>query len=296
MRRSRPGRDVDAYTIRPFATTEEYRECVALQEATWGEGFSERVSPAILKVAQILGGVAAGAYDADGRLVGFVFGMTGLRHGEIAHWSDMLAVLPEARDAGLGRRLKAYQRDQVMARGVETMYWTFDPLQARNAYLNLTKLGAVVREYEVNMYGDTDSPLHRGIGTDRFIALWLLSSPRVVERMAVSSERSGRRPVSVCDEMDVGIALQADVSAGPPRPSPPFLGVGHDCVGVQIPSDIGGIMKDDMTLAQRWREATREVFLHYLAAGYEVSGFVRENRVSSYLLSRVPPDGGGADT
>jgi len=90
------------YQIRPFKTIEEYRECVALQEETWGQGFTERVAPAILKVAQILGGLSAGAYAADGSLVGFVFGMTGVRDGELVHWSDMLAVRRGLRDSGLG--------------------------------------------------------------------------------------------------------------------------------------------------------------------------------------------------
>ena len=173
----------DGYTIRPFATIDEYRDCVALQEATWGVGFSERVAPAILKVSQILGGVSAGAYDVEGRLVGFIFGMTGLRDGALVHWSDMLAVIPEARDAGLGRRLKLYPRDEVLGRGVACLHSTFDPLQSRNAHLNFFKLGIVVREYQADMYGQTDSPLHRGIGTDRFIVSWLLRSDRVRARL-----------------------------------------------------------------------------------------------------------------
>lgn len=127
-----------------------------------GLGFSERVPTAILKVSQILGGVAAGAYSEDGDLEGFVFGMTGIRDGQLVHWSDMLAVIEHARDAGLGTKLKAYQREQVLARGVEKMLWTFDPLQSRNAYLNFAKLGIVVQEYVENMYGETDSPLHQG--------------------------------------------------------------------------------------------------------------------------------------
>ena len=91
------------YVIRPFETMEQCHECVALQEDTWGHGFSERVAPAILKVGRILGGVSAGAYDADDKLVGFVFGLTGLRDGEVVHWSDMLAVLmPPTNPPGLG--------------------------------------------------------------------------------------------------------------------------------------------------------------------------------------------------
>jgi predicted GNAT superfamily acetyltransferase len=278
------------YTIRPFETIEEYRECVDLQEDTWGHGFSERVAPAILKVAQILGGVSAGAYDADGGLVGFVFGMTGLRDGELVHWSDMLAVRPEARDSGLGRRLKAYQREQVMGRGVDKMFWTFDPLQARNAHLNFNRLGIVVREYVEDMYGQTDSHLHRGIGTDRFIALWLLSSERVRDLMAdmagglaAADEREGksggRKPPA--------IALAGRLAAGHPRATTPDLSHTDERIAVRIPSDIGALMEGDPELALAWRAATREAFTHYLARGYEVRAFARGERLSTYLLSTL---------
>jgi predicted GNAT superfamily acetyltransferase len=304
----------DDYTIRPFETIEEYRECVDLQEDTWGHGFSERVAPAILKVAQILGGVSAGAYDADGGLAGFVFGMTGLRDGELVHWSDMLAVRPEARDSGLGRRLKAYQRDQVMARGVAKMFWTFDPLQARNAHLNFNRLGIVVREYVEDMYGQTDSHLHRGIGTDRFIALWLLASERVRDLMADGAsglpaaverkgepgqERGGERdgePTQVGTGEGVrepgnrkapAVALAGRLAAGHPRPTTPDLSRTDERIAVRIPSDLGALMEDDPELALAWRAATREAFRHYLADGYEVRAFARGERLSTYLLSSL---------
>jgi len=270
----------DGYTIRPFATIDEYRDCVALQEATWGVGFSERVAPAILKVSQILGGVSAGAYDVEGRLVGFIFGMTGLRDGALVHWSDMLAVIPEARDAGLGRRLKLYQREEVLGRGVEIMHWTFDPLQSRNAHLNFFKLGIVVREYQADMYGQTDSPLHRGIGTDRFIASWLLRSDRVRARL----ETGQAEVVKGLD--DVPFALGAELGGRHPRPATPDVALGNDRVRVAIPSDIGSIMDDDMQLALEWRIATRTVFRHYLRSGYEVRDFVRGVDTSQYVVVR----------
>jgi predicted GNAT superfamily acetyltransferase len=298
------------YTIRPFVTAEEYRACVGLQEETWGVGFSERVSPAILKVSQILGGVASGAYDAAGRLVGFVFGMTGVRDGEVVHWSDMLAVRPEARDSGLGRRLKEYQREEVMARGVRKMFWTFDPLQSRNAHLNIAKLGAVVREYRENMYGDTDSPLHRGIGTDRCVALWLLGSERVRARLAhdgpaadrtdvtvrLREGRVGRGPFGAGKTasggalllQDTPIALGAETGGVHPRPSAPVLSLTAPAVAVSVPAEIGALMKDDLSLAVAWREATRAVFLHYLSAGWEVREFVRGDPTSTYLVCAPP--------
>ena len=273
-----------SFTIRPFATIDEYRACADLQEDTWGKGFSERVSPAILKVAQILGGVSAGAWDDEGRLVGFVFGMTGQRDGELVHWSDMLAVRPELRDSGLGRQLKAYQREDVLSRGVEKMFWTFDPLRSRNAHLNITRLGAVVREYHENMYGDTDSPLHKGIGTDRMVALWQLPTDRVAERVAAFSAPG---PSPVIPFADGPSALAAAMDGAHPRPAEPDTTLGNDFVHVAIPSDIGTLMSDDLGLAVAWREATRAVFHHYLSSGYEVREFQRGTPVSTYLLARL---------
>jgi len=273
----------EAYTIRPFASPKEFRECVELQEATWGEGFSERVSPAILQIAQILGGISSGAYDRTGRLAGFVFGLTGVRDGAVVHWSDMLAVRPDARDSGLGRRLKLYQREEMLTRGIDTVVWTFDPLQSRNAHLNITRLGAVIREYRENMYGETDSPLHRGIGTDRFVALWRLDSQRVRARVA------GERAPEMAGAPHALAASQPPSQRGDahPRPGPAELTSGNDVLRVSIPSDIGGLMNDDPDLALEWRLATRRAFEHLLSAGYEVVEFERGEWVSDYLISRI---------
>lgn len=283
---------MSAIVIRPFASIDEYRACVELQEETWGRGFSERVPPAILKVAQILGGVASGAYDADGVLVGFVFGITGLREGELAHWSDMLAVRRELRDSGLGTRLKAYQRDEVLARGVTTMYWTFDPLQSRNAHVNFNKLGIVVREYAENMYGETDSPLHRGVGTDRFVALWLLASERVAARLGRALGEASPDDQADAEARALAAApvvLDAVTGVGHPAPGPFELDRSDEALAVRIPSDIGGIMADDMELARAWRAATRATFRHYLERGWEVSGFARGAPASTYLVTRIRP-------
>lgn len=267
------------YDIRPFKTIEEFRACVDLQEETWGHGFSERVAPAILKVAQILGGVSAGAWDQDGALVGFVFGMTGVRDGQVVHWSDMLAVRRGLRDTGLGTRLKAYQRETLLERGIRKMYWTFDPLQSRNAYLNFSKLGIVVREYARDMYGQTDSPLHRGIGTDRFIALWLMDRDRVARRIA--GDERGPDALEAAQALAV---LDADESGDHPRPGRVLLGARERTVRVPIPADISAVMSDSMELAVAWREATREALTHYMDRGYEVRELVRGPRVSHYLL------------
>lgn len=274
------------YVIRPFETVDQYQECVVLQEETWGSGFSERVAPAILKVGRILGGVSAGAYDSDDRLVGFVFGLTGVRDGEVVHWSDMLAVRPEVRDSGLGRQLKSYQRDEAMALGIEKMYWTFDPLQSRNAHLNITRLGAVIREYQVDMYGQTDSPLHRGIGTDRFVPVWELFTDRVSGRLK-DDPLHAFDPTTVRGEV-IQVALEASFSSDGsyPRPGQMDATLESEWVRIDIPSDVDALMEDDLQLAQAWRATTREALTHYMGLGYEVHEFIRGLHSSGYLLAR----------
>jgi predicted GNAT superfamily acetyltransferase len=170
--------------IRDLATHADFADCIALQEATWGEGFSERVPAAILRVGQKIGGVSAGAFDASGKMVGFVFGMTGVRDGELVHWSDMLAVRRELRSQGIGEQLKQYQREKVVAIGVTSMLWTYDPLQAGNAHFNINHLGAMPIEYVPDMYGTTGGTLHGTLPTDRFIVRWELSGTTPVRAIA----------------------------------------------------------------------------------------------------------------
>jgi predicted GNAT superfamily acetyltransferase len=179
--------------IRDLVSHDDRERCVALQEATWGRGFSERVPAAILQVGPKVGGVTAGAFLADGRLAGFVFGLTGIRHGVLAHWSDMLAVVPDLQGSSIGTRLKDYQRARCEALGVKVIYWTFDPLVARNAHLNLNKLGARIDEFVGNMYGVTDSTQMGPLPTDRFVAAWDLDDFRIAERRA---RRVGSSPAA----------------------------------------------------------------------------------------------------
>jgi predicted GNAT superfamily acetyltransferase len=265
--------------FRPFSTREDYDACTAFQEEVWGEGFSERVSGAVLMIANRIGGLSAGAFDEDGALQGFVFGMTGLQEGSLVHWSDMLAVRSHLRDQGLGSRLKHYQREVLLDSGISIMHWTFDPLQSRNAYVNFAKLGILSREYVRDMYGETGSPLHGGLGTDRLVATWEMDSDRVRRRIARKSptplkERWKRYPW----------ALEGRVTGILPLPSPPDLTLEAPAVLVSIPREIEGIMAQDPELALQWREATREVFLAYLDRGYEVWEIFPDDQLSHYLL------------
>ncbi len=187
-----------AITIRDFTSLTDYDACGALQDAIWGAGFSERVPGAILRVSQKIGGVSAGAFDESGQLVGFVFGMTGLKDGALVHWSDMLAVAPRARGLNLGERLKQHQREAVRAIGVTTMYWTADPLVARNAHFNINHLGAIPAEYVENMYGEnTGSVLHGAMPTDRAVYRWDLTGASSTTRDGIPSAADEALPKAI---------------------------------------------------------------------------------------------------
>jgi predicted GNAT superfamily acetyltransferase len=273
--------DPGDFQIRPLESLEDYRKCVALQERVWGEGFSERVPVAILKVSQRVGGLAAGAFDAKGELGGFVFGMVGLEEGRPVHWSDMLAVRPGLRGAGLGVRLKAFQREVLLGRGVRTVYWTFDPLESRNAYVNLARLGAVAVDYVEDMYGQTDSPLHQDIGTDRLVIRWELDSPRVRRRMDGDEEPPGAEILE-----GVPGALAARREGGRLRPADSDPAPDASRVRVPIPAEIQSLKAEDPESAREWREATRRVLGPRLRGGWEARELVRRGNLSEYLLVR----------
>ena len=266
-----------AIEIRELATHEEYAACVALQYETWGREFRDAVPASILLVAQKMGGVAAGAFDARQRLLGFVFGITGVEDGRVAHWSDMLAVRPEARNTGIGRQLKEHQRRAVAAAGGETIYWTYDPLVARNAHLNFNVFGVRAARYVRDMYGsDTGSDLHRGIGTDRLIVAWPVGDDQLAARRA---ETAAARE---SPEM-----LLAPVF-GDPGEHPGGTPTQHDRIRIAVPADLQALQQQDPSGAAAWRAATRAAFEQALTHGFQVAGFRLEagQPRGHYLLSR----------
>jgi predicted GNAT superfamily acetyltransferase len=173
----------DAVVIRRCQGIEELRTCVALQKEIWNFTDAELVPLRMFVVAEKVGGQVMGAF-AGGEMVGFALSVPGTRSGHIYLHSHMLAVSQEYRNSGLGRRLKLLQREDALARGIELIEWTFDPLEIKNAYLNIEKLGAIARRYNINQYGITSSPLQGGLPTDRLIAEWWLKSRRVETLLA----------------------------------------------------------------------------------------------------------------
>jgi predicted GNAT superfamily acetyltransferase len=151
---------------------------VELQKEVWNFTDAELVPLRMFVVAEKVGGQVMGAFDGKA-MVGFALSVPGTRSGHTYLHSHMLAVRKEHRNSGLGRRLKLLQREDALARGIELIEWTFDPLEIKNSYLNIEKLGAISRRYNINQYGITSSPLQGGLPSDRLIAEWWLKSRRV---------------------------------------------------------------------------------------------------------------------
>jgi predicted GNAT superfamily acetyltransferase len=250
-------------TYRPLLTPEDAAACFDLQGEIWGSTF-DRVPASLLRVTTKIGGLAIGAFDDSGTLIGFVYGLAGLRDGEPIHWSHMLGVREAARCMGVGRHLKEMQRSILSRRGIARVLWTFDPLQARNAHLNLNRLGVTLVDYVENMYGITSSPLHLGLATDRLIVM--LPTTGVVGDRPMwhgPAGESGSVPVLTPFPRAGDIQVDLDDTAVP-------------SVLIEIPADLQKVMTTTPDLASTWRLATRASFQRALRRGYQVTGLHRD--------------------
>lgn len=169
--------------IRKCHSLDEFHLCVALQREIWQEADLEIEPATAFVVAANTGGQVLGAFDGE-RLAGYTLAVAGIRDGVPYLHSHMTGIHADFRDRGIGRMLKLFQRDEALSRNIRLICWTFDPLEFRNAYFNLNRLGAISRTYLPNFYGVTSSPLHRGLATDRLLAEWHLDSPRVMAAAA----------------------------------------------------------------------------------------------------------------
>ncbi len=272
--------------LRDLETIDEFRQVMDLEKRIWGYADAEDlVTVPVFVVTVKRGGSLIGAFDAGGEMVGFAYALPAHRNGQRTHWSHMLGVVEAARNSGLGHRLKLEQRLRAIAHGCDLIEWTYDPLQALNAHLNFTKLGAVVEEYAENVYGASSSPLHQGTPTDRFIAQWWVNDPAVVTRVAGAA---GAPPVPVAGDAAVvnqtgragaWIACgRVDLDRREPR------------VQVEIPVGFTELQAADPGLALAWRDATRRIFQAYLGRGYRAVGFSLDRAAGHgrYLLEALP--------
>ena len=263
--------DISSLEVREIASLVEYHACVALQVEVWGEEF-ERVPASMLQVASYVGGLCLGAFTTEGELCGFVFGLAGAIDGQPTHWSHLLGVKASARNLGVGRLLKEHQRRLLASRHIPAMCWTFDPLIAKNAHLNLNLLGARVVRYVPDMYGTTESPLHHGLATDRL----LVSCPTAHGEHARSSELGTHH-------------ASAPLLTPAPQPGDVVLRRGGRepaKLRIEVPTDFRQLIARSPAIAIAWHHALREHFLWALGAGYVVTGLHRDvlNSRSFYTL------------
>ena len=239
-------------TVRALTTESEFEDAVRLQKEIWGFKDIELLPMRLFIVATKVGGQAFGAYDGN-RMVGFCLAIPGLKAGGKSYLhSHMLGVINEYRDKGVGRRLKLKQRDDALARGIQLVEWTFDPLEIKNAYFNIERLGAIVRRYVRNQYGTTTSHLHGGLPTDRCVAEWWIASPRV----------------------------EVLLNSGPPV-------AGLETVErISVPYAIAGIRRDDPKRARQMQEQISNRFEEYFSRGLAVVGLEKSVEAGAYLFGR----------
>jgi len=238
----------------------EFGACFEIQRAVWGSADADLTPLPIFVVAAETGGQALGAFAED-RMVGFTLALAGMRGRAPFLHSHMTVVLGAWRNRGIGRSLKWLQREDALSRGVELVEWTFDPLQVKNAYFNLVKLGAIARRYLPNQYGFISSPLQAGLPTDRLVAEWQLRSTRVKRALAGRSERKR--------------ASSRGKIKG---------------VRIRVPAELASLRQTRPEEAVRLQAEIRQEFEHWLNQGYAATSVKVAGQGGEYLLQPWPKD------
>jgi predicted GNAT superfamily acetyltransferase len=240
--------------IRPLSERDDLKAVVRLQRQIWGFEDVDLIPLRLFVVASKIGGQVYGAFDGA-QMVGFCMAIPGLKPGGKTYLhSHMLGVLPEYRNVKVGRALKLAQRDDALNRGIDLIEWTFDPFEIKNAFFNMERLGAIVRRYVPNQYGTTSSPLHGGLPTDRCIAEWWISSPRVT---AILAGQPFERP-----------AVEARIS---------------------IPSNIAELRAKEPACAREIQQKMSEKFRAAFDRELAVIGFEKSEENATYLLGKWEP-------
>ena len=270
-------------TLRDLHTLDECRIVVDLEKQIWGYSDPEDLVPAImLFLSAKRGGMLILAEAEDGTPVGFAYSMASIVDGRPAQWSHMMGVVPGTRQQGLARVLKLAQRDRALAMGLDLIEWTFDPLQAVNAHLNFTKLGVISNTYAENIYGNSSSVLHRGTPTDRLIAEWWIRRPHVERRIAAGIVARDTAVASAPVLNELSARDPWDVPAASTR-SPE-----GERVLIRVPARFSDMQAAEPSLAQAWRQQTRELFTTCFAQGYRAVDFFRDDRAGgAYLLAKT---------
>ena len=247
--------------VRLLKNVDEYRQCEIVQARIWG---APGVTREVLTATQKYGGVVIGTL-IDGRVVGFIYAFLAQYHGRLIHWSHLMAVEAKYRDQGLGFKMKLVHRRIALDRGLKSICWTFDPLQSRNARLNISRLGALADEYVPDCYGRFPSLLEKGLPSDRWVANWRISTARVERRL--------RGETPAFDPALPRVNETRRNAQGFPHNQAIRLNLTHRRLLVETPTQTDAMRSQAMPLARRWRLEARRIFQHYLSAGYRVEDF-----------------------
>lgn len=244
-----------AIEIRRLTQLSEYEHVVRLQREIWGFDETDLLPLRFMVVATRVGGQVFGAFDGE-QMIAFLAAIPGIKPGPRPYLhSHMMGVQPQYRDRGIGRALKLRQREDALEREIPLVEWTFDPLELKNAFFNMERLGAIVRRYVENQYGTTTSPLHGGLPTDRCVAEWWLASPHVEAVLA------GRSPSRTVEERGI---LER----------------------IEVPADIDIIRRAEPRRAREIQKSLGARLTSAFDRGLAVIGFERSDRVGTYLLGR----------
>jgi predicted GNAT superfamily acetyltransferase len=265
-----------AFTVRDLQTYDEFLQVHRLQQIIWGFGEPGiGLYPPFLFTASKNGGVALGAFDPEGKMVGYIFSFLGREPGgPLKLCSQTMGVLAEWRSQGVATALKWAQRQRTLGAGLSLITWTFDPLESANARLNMHKLGAVSRRYWRNIYGEHFGAINEGLPTDRLLVEWWIRGRRVEAEA----------------EVEEGVPVFEVKGAGEARRVTGFdADLDAPCLALEVPADIQRLKRLDMSLALDWRLRVREAFETYLDRGYIATGFVTDGegdaRRAAYILS-----------
>jgi len=243
---------IPEYVIRECDKPDDFAQCLSLQRIVWQFDDLDITPLRSFVITRHSGGMTYGAFDLEGRLLGFAHALSAFdAQLNPYYYSQMLAVEPSLQNSGIGVKLKLAQREHAFRTGIKLITWTFDPLQSRNAHLNINKLGCVIRKYKVNYYGNySTSALHRGLDTDRLFAEWWVNSKRITDALA------GKRLT------------------------------GNPEAAVEVPREVETIKQRNMEEARNWQIKIRSEFQNLLDEGLYCAAFETDpaSDISRYLF------------
>lgn len=270
----------DAIKIKKLISFDEFKRLIHIQRAVWKHPDVDITPEHQFAVSSKMGGILLGAF-AGQELIGFVYSFPAVYRNKHCQHSHLLAVLPEYQGRGIGKSLKLAQRNEALRRGYDLITWTYDPLQAKNANLNLQALAAISRTYLPNFYGQTESLcLGPRIPTDRLLIEWPIKTKRVQERLTNQKKEPGYK----VDKLPKALEKENNRRSLLPVPGRMRLSLDSKIVLVESPPDIKALLAEPAIIAA-WQKALRRVMSEYFKRGFRADYFIFGPR-SFYVLRK----------